>query len=115
MPRKLSVYLWDVLDVGSEILEYTNGKTLEDYLSDRQLRRSVERCFIIIGEALVKIRIEFPDEHAKLLAGAKAIGFRNDLVHRYNVVNDDEVWTIVERSLPQLLEEVRKMLETQKG
>ncbi len=115
MPRKLNVYLWDILDVGGEILEYTAGKTLSDYLADRQLRRSVERCFIIIGEALVRIRIEFPDEHAKLLAAAKAIGFRNHLVHRYNVVNDEEVWAIVEKSLPLLLEEVKKMLETKKA
>ena len=114
MPRKLDVSLWDILDVGSEILEYTAGKTLKDYLSDRQLRRSVERCFIIVGEALVRIRMEFPEEHANLLAAAKAINFRNHLVHRYNVVNDEEVWAIVELSLPLLLKEVRKSLETKK-
>ena len=99
MSRKLNVYLWDILDVGGEVLEYTSGKTLPDYLGDRQLRRSVERCFIIVGQALVRITIKFPDEHARLVAAAKAIQCRNHLVHRYNVGNDEEMWAIFEISL----------------
>ena len=51
---------------------------------------------MIVGEALVRIRIEFPADHANIVAASKAIGFRNHLVHRYDVVNDDELWAIVE-------------------
>lgn len=115
MPHKIDAHLWDIPDVGSEILEYTAGKTRNDYLQDRQLRRSVERCFTIVGEVLVRIRMEFPEDHARIVAGSKAIGFRNHLHHRYHVVNDDEVWAIVEVSLPLLLKEVKEMLETRES
>lgn len=64
MPRRLSVSLWGAKVADDEILEYTVGKTRTDYLADRQLRRSVERCFTILGEAMVRIRQDFPDDYA---------------------------------------------------
>src|SRR5580700_11112566 len=114
MPHKLDVFLWDVKDAGEEILEYTSGKTLADYLADRQLRRSVERCFTIMGEAMVRIRLDFPADHAKSVDATKVNGFRNHIVHRYDVVDDEEVWKIVEVSLTVLLAEVSRILEAMK-
>jgi uncharacterized protein with HEPN domain len=111
MPHKLSVSLWDMQGVMDEIAEYTAGKTLADYLNNRQLRRSVERCFIILGEALVRVREDFPQAHAEIMHATKAIGFRNHLVHRYDVVDDEEVWKIVEVSLPLMRDVVARMLE----
>ena len=112
MQRKLDVSLWNVMEAGQEILE---GKTLTDYLSDRQLRRSGERCYTIMGEAMVRIRDQFPADHARLVAAAKLLGFRNHLVHRYDVVDDEEVWKVTERSLPFLLSEAARMLEETKA
>jgi uncharacterized protein with HEPN domain len=111
MPRKLEVSLWDIKNAGEEILEYTAGKTLTDYLNDRQLRRSVERCFTIIGEAMVRVRQDFPSAYTKLMNSTKIVGFRNHLVHRYDVVDDEEVWKILEVSLPLLLAEVSRVTE----
>jgi uncharacterized protein with HEPN domain len=111
MPRKLEVSLWDIKNTGEEILEYTSGKTLADYLQNRQLRRSVERCFTIIGEAMVRVRQDFPSAYARLVDSTKVVNFRNHLVHRYDVVDDEEVWKLVEASLPLLLAEVSRIIE----
>ncbi len=47
--RKL---LFDVLDSGRAIRQWRAGRSYDEYLSDRQFRRAVEREFEIIGEAL---------------------------------------------------------------
>ena len=45
--RKL---LFDVLDSGNAIRQWCGDHSYNDYLSDRQFRRAVEREFEVIGE-----------------------------------------------------------------
>ena len=52
MARELSAYLFDVLEASNAIEDVMTGVTLEDYREKRSIRSSVEREFIIIGEAL---------------------------------------------------------------
>ena len=59
MQADLRMYLQDISDALAELEEYTSGKNKEEYLAERQLRRSVERVFEIIGEAMSKMSIDF--------------------------------------------------------
>jgi len=52
MRRDAQAYLWDVQDAADAIADFTRGRNLNDYLSDRMLRSAVERQFDISGEAL---------------------------------------------------------------
>ncbi|WP_399250918.1 DUF86 domain-containing protein [Synechococcus sp. CS-205] len=56
MARDLSAYLQDVLDACNSIQDVMSGVSLEDYRSTRAVRSAVEREFIIIGEALRRVR-----------------------------------------------------------
>jgi uncharacterized protein with HEPN domain len=70
------------------------GRSLDDYLETRILRSSIEREFIIIGEALknaLAIEPELP-----VTQGRRIVNFRNLLV--------------IQRDLPRLLAEVRALL-----
>ncbi|MFM7753845.1 MAG: DUF86 domain-containing protein, partial [Cyanobium sp.] len=55
MARELSAYLCDIIDACDAIEDVMTGVTLEDYQKRRSVRSSVERDFIIIGEALRRI------------------------------------------------------------
>jgi uncharacterized protein with HEPN domain len=55
MARELSAYLFDVLEACNAIEDVMTGVTLEDYREKRSIRSSVEREFIIIGEALRRL------------------------------------------------------------
>jgi len=51
-PRDARKYLFDIAQEAAQLSEFVSGKSLEDYLGDRLLKRGVERQFEIIGEAL---------------------------------------------------------------
>lgn len=110
MRREVKKYLFDVAEASEEILEFTRGKTLNDYMSDRLLRRAVERQFITVGEAM-NHAIQLDDESVSRLShSSRIVGFRNQLVHGYKTVADDIVWDIVQRDLPVLKSEVDRLL-----
>lgn len=55
MPHEPRVLLEDVRLAAQDIEQFTAGKSLADYQSDRLLRAGVERLYIIIGEALTRL------------------------------------------------------------
>lgn len=55
MARDSSVYLLDILEACIAIEEVLEGVDLVDYQMKRSVRSSVEREFILIGEALRRI------------------------------------------------------------
>lgn len=56
MARDLSAYLQDVIEAFNSIEDVMSGVSLEGYRNKRAVRSAVEREFIIIGEALRRIR-----------------------------------------------------------
>lgn len=111
MQRELKVYLWDLQKALGEIEQFTAGKTLEDYRSERILQLAMEREFIIIGEVLSKIVQFFPETKTRIDQARKIANFRNILVHEYHRIRDEEVWQILTVSAPSLRREVAAWLE----
>jgi uncharacterized protein with HEPN domain len=70
----------------------------------------VEREFIIIGEAVNRLRT-LTEEPQKVLTGSRLIvDFRNRLAHDYHSIDDEMVWAIAEHDTPLLLSEIRQLL-----
>ena len=98
-----SAFFHDVVTAGGEILQYTEGMELQDYLNDGRTRRAVERCLAIVGEALSQIRKQNEAALAAVPNYKKVIGLRHLLIHEYTDINDTVIWTAVQKDLPQLL------------
>ncbi|NEQ30083.1 MAG: DUF86 domain-containing protein [Leptolyngbya sp. SIO4C5] len=92
-----------------EIQEDTQGLTYETYLSQRTIRRAVERNCEIIGEAARRISSPCRSTYSTI-DWSGAIGFRNVIIHQYDQVNDQEVWLIVSTLLPTLLAQLETLL-----
>jgi uncharacterized protein with HEPN domain len=60
MSPDLRKWLWDAAEAAQSILRFSAGKTFEDFRSDDLLRAAIERHFIILGEALGKLRCQVP-------------------------------------------------------
>lgn len=101
MPRSAEMVLLDMQKAANYLLRRTHSLTLEDYLQGEDLRYAVERNFILIGEAVVLLRRNYPDVSARLNAEAGIISFRNFIVHQYWSVDNQQVWsTLITKILP---------------
>jgi uncharacterized protein with HEPN domain len=111
MERDPRAYLWDAREAAAAILEFVEGKSFDDYASDRLLRSAVERQFEIIGEALTQLCKIEPQWAERIPDVPQIIAFRNLLIHGYASVNDLTVWRTIQESLPTLYETVTRLLD----
>ena len=111
MPRDVRASLFDARQAVLGILEFTNGKTIQDYKSDLMLRCATERQFEIVGEALARIRAVDPAMLDHVTEFHRIIGFRNVLIHGYDAIDHDAVWRIVTEELPTLRQELEELLK----
>lgn len=111
MPRDARAYLADV--VGScEAIEFAvRGLNLKAYEENRLVRSSVEREFIIIGEAMAALSRVAPAVFESVSHARRIIDFRNQLTHEYPMVDDALVWAIIENDVPVLRQECSSLLE----
>lgn len=102
--------LIDVLQAAEEIETFVRGMDFKAYQTNVVTQRAVERDFEIIGEALNRIKntdnelLESISEHHRI------IGFRNILIHGYDIVDEGIVWKAVTEHLPILVREIEEIL-----
>jgi len=99
--NEAAAFLWDAQRAASFIVQFTAGRTYDEYLEDVMLRSAVERQFQIIGEAFNGLRRLDPDLAATVPDLAQIIAFRNVLVHDYTAIRNDTVWDVVRDDLPE--------------
>lgn len=93
------VEIFEFLDDRRDFLAYQN---------DLKTKKAVERNLEIIGEAvtrILKMDNTFPIDNAKNI-----IGTRNRIIHSYDNISDEVIWTIVSRELPKLKSQVDQLL-----
>lgn len=109
MAPDLRKYIWDAKEAASRALRFTAGKSLDDYLNDELLRSAVERQFLILGEALGRLR-QLDANLASCVADLnQAVALRNQLAHGYADIDDAIVWGVVVGPLQQMLVELQAL------
>ena len=110
MKPELLENLEEAVRRGHEVQKFVAGLTLEQYSADDKTRLAVERSFEIIGEALNRSFKIAPEQIDSIRNYRQIISFRNILAHCYDTVEDRIVWGIIEGSLPELLEDLKRLL-----
>lgn len=113
MDRKLYKYLDDILKAINEIEFFLHDrpKEYETFCNDLLFRRGVERNIEIMGEAMnqaLKINPDLPITSAR-----KVVDTRNFVIHAYDSLRADILWSIVIRHMPLLKQEVERLLNHQ--
>lgn len=110
MNNDIKTWLYDILQSIEEIDSYYDKKSrnFEEYISDTKTKRAIERNLEIIGEAVN--RIYKKDKNLKLSNVEKIIGTRNRIIHGYDKISDELIWSIVINHLPQLKDEIANLL-----
>jgi uncharacterized protein with HEPN domain len=111
MLRDARAYLADIVESCDAIEAALVGFDLPSYTENRLVRSSVEREFIIIGEAIAMLSHRSPEAFAAITKARRIVDFRNRLTHEYSTVDDEFVWAIAKHDVPVLRDECRALLE----
>ena len=110
MKHEIYVWLEDIKKSISEINDYLPVPlNYLEFEKDLRTRRAVERNIEIIGEALNRILKEKPG--IAISDSRKIVDTRNRIIHGYDSVSEDIIWSIVTRDLIELQKEVEKLLD----
>ena len=110
MDINIKTWLLDIQQSIDEIFEFLGDR--RDFIAfqkDLKTKKAVERNLEIIGEAvnrILKFDPGFQIENAKNI-----IGTRNRIIHSYDNISDELIWTIVCKELPKLKAQVDKLIE----
>jgi uncharacterized protein with HEPN domain len=104
--------LQDILEA-IERIERHAAKGREEFEKDELIQTWVVHHIQIIGEAARKLSEELRSEHDRI-PWAAITAMRNILVHDYFSVDSDEVWSTVEKNLPDLKADISSILENMK-
>lgn len=100
-------------DIEQSIIEiYDFLPEVRDFFAfqkDLKTRKAVERNIEIIGEAMD--RILKIDPGFQITDSRKIVDTRNRIIHGYDSVSNDVIWLIVNRYLPILEQEVKRLLK----
>ena len=109
MPTVIKKSLFDVKTSIEAIYYHLGGnKNFFDYQKNLTVKRAVERELEIIGEAINRILKEKPD--FDLANARRIVNLRNFIIHGYDAIDDETIWAIINRHVPELEKDVNKLL-----
>ena len=103
-------HLQDILNAIHDIETFFDGqpKLFENFCQDLRLQRAVERCIEIIGEAMNRILKE--NKEIVITNARKIVDARNYIIHGYDSLSVDILWSIIINHLPVLEKDVKRLL-----
>ena len=96
------VYLGHMLDTARRAVEKLKDKTREHFDGDEDLRIVLAHWVQIVGEAASRVSPGMAATHPAI-PWRRIVGMRHRIVHDYMDIDEDILWEVVMRSLPELI------------
>lgn len=109
MQRNDESALLDIEAACRFVINAVQGLDSAAFMQDPFRESAVLHHLTIAGEATKRLSQEFRDAHPSINWRAVA-GLRDVIVHRYDRIDSDEVWTISTTSVPNLLAYIEPLL-----
>ena len=116
MDERILKWIYDIDFALDEIDSYfeNKDKNFFEYRENTMLKRAIERDLEIIGEAVNRILKKDPS-YENIISDAKAIiGLRNQVIHAYDSISDENIWSIIINHIPKLKREIKKIIQENK-
>jgi len=102
--------LHDALRACETVLGFLEERDFQEYEKNIMLRSAVERQLEIVGEALGKAAEEDDSVEDKIPSLPRIVALRNRVIHGYDTVDDEVIWTIVKNHVPELKNQLDNLL-----
>ncbi len=99
----------DALEAAKRIVTYVEGMSIEDYRASNLKRAAVERELTVIGEALNRLSQSARDANPDIAIPA-IVGLRNRIIHEYEWIEDDRIFSIVKVQVPELIDLLARLI-----
>jgi uncharacterized protein with HEPN domain len=103
-----------LLDVYSSIkaidIHLQGERNFFNFQKNLTQKRTFERELEIIGETINKILKE--DSEFKIENARKIVDLRNFIIHTYDAIDDELIWSIISRHIPKLESEIIILLNS---
>lgn len=93
-----------------EARDLCRGKTRADLDRERLLELGLLRLLEVVGEGATRLPDELCQRHPEV-PWAHITGLRNRFIHAYDYINLDIIWAIVTTDLPDLIEQLERILD----
>ncbi len=90
------------------VLELVDERDRNDFMSDRRTQLAVMYQLVALGEAVKRLSPEIRGQHPTV-PWRRLGGMRDKLVHGYDAINPERVWTTVREEIPNILAEIEKI------
>ncbi|MBV9388660.1 MAG: DUF86 domain-containing protein [Chroococcidiopsidaceae cyanobacterium CP_BM_ER_R8_30] len=110
--RRDQAALFDVALASQQIQRYTQGIDRTQLELNDEKQAAILYRIIVIGEATKRISQTFRERHPDI-AWQEMAGMRDRITHKYDQVNLDVVWDVVQNKIPQLLAQIEPLLPAQ--
>lgn len=112
MDERILKWVFDIKIAIDEIDNFFDDKERDffKYRENLMLKRAIERNLEIIGEAINRI-ITRDESYIDQITNAKSIiGLRNQVIHSYDNISDEIIWSILINHLPKLKTEIKHLI-----
>ena len=110
--KKDRAYLKDILNAISDIEVFIANVNETEFYENKEKRYAVVRALEIIGEAAKNLSRELRAKH-KEIPWKEIAGMRDKLIHFYFGIKWELVWETVKNKIPELKNQLFKILEEQ--
>jgi len=101
--------LWDMLRASEAVEAFTRDVPVDQFRTNRMLVRAVERELEIVGEAARRLSQQIKAAHPDI-AWRQIINLRNMIAHGYDEVDEDRIWQLTQREVPDLIAQLRRLV-----
>ena len=97
-----------------EAVDMLRGRSRADIDSNRMLNLALVRLLEVIGEAAGRVPEDFRSRYSQI-PWRDITDLRNRLIHGYDSVDFDRLWTIVHDDLPHLIEQLEIIVQKERA
>ncbi len=113
MDEKILKWLYDIKLAIEEVDSYFDERERNffEYQENVMLKRAVERDWEIVGEAINRI-LKRDENFIEQISNARSIiGLRNQVIHAYDNISDENIWSVLTTHLPKLKKEIDNLIQ----
>jgi uncharacterized protein with HEPN domain len=101
--------LLDIARAAQLVLHFAAGMDQDAFLKDLKTQSAVLHQLMVIGEAVRRLSQTFRESHPEM-SWLSMAGMRDKLIHAYDAADLVEVWSTLERDIPELLHFIGPLL-----